>query len=183
MILLCTVSLVWCTRRLQTILEPKLQTILEYWEISAYWIIIHMLKDAYKALKDGSNLLIYKWKYAHLNESYWKVLTPDIIIFEQRTHSKGHCVQSSLHWNLPHHIIQSIIFFYLSICQKSVHSFQEAWLQNVGLVQNEDNLLVLATCSSEHRSQIFIKICSQVFAVNLVMWNRKMSDFDNVLTI
>ena len=39
---------------------------------------------------------------------------------------------------------------YLSISKQSVHSLKEARLEHVGLIKDEDNLLISATRSAKH---------------------------------
>ena len=57
---------------------------------------------------------------------------------------------------------------YLSICQQCVHSLEEARFQHVGLVQDEDNLLIPAARATQHGTKVIIKISCSVLAVNLI---------------
>lgn len=55
----------------------------------------------------------------------------------------------------------------LSIGKKSVHSFQEAWFQDIWLVKDKGNLLILAAWTAKNGTQILIKIFTSVLVVNL----------------
>ena len=57
---------------------------------------------------------------------------------------------------------------YLSICQQCVHSLEEARLQHIGLVQDEDNLLIPTARATQHGSKVIIKVSCSVLAVNLI---------------
>lgn len=56
---------------------------------------------------------------------------------------------------------------YLSIGQEGVHSFQEAGVQHVGLVQDEHYLLVTTTRTTQHSTEVIIKISCSVLTMNL----------------
>ena len=57
---------------------------------------------------------------------------------------------------------------YLSICQQCIHSLEEARLQHVGLIQDEDNLLIPAARATQHGTKVIIKVSCSVLAVNLM---------------
>jgi len=43
-------------------------------------------------------------------------------------------------------------------CKKSIHSFEECGGEDIAFVKNEADLLLLASCSLHHTSQVFIEI-------------------------
>ena len=58
--------------------------------------------------------------------------------------------------------------FYLSICQQCVHSLEEARLEHVGLIKDEDNLLIPTARATQYSTKVIIKVSSSVLAVNLI---------------
>ena len=56
---------------------------------------------------------------------------------------------------------------YLSICQQRIHSLEESRLEHVGLIQDEDNLLIPAARATQHGSKVIVKVSCSVLAVNL----------------
>lgn len=75
--------------------------------------------------------------------------------------------------NKKHLQIQQNNNNYFSISKKSVHSFQEAWLHDIRLIQDKSNLLILAAWSPQNITKIFIKVGSCVLAMNLTQINHK----------
>lgn len=55
----------------------------------------------------------------------------------------------------------------LAIGQKRVHAFQEARVQDVGLVEDERDFFVFAARSAEDLAQVLVKVFASVFVVNL----------------
>ena len=60
----------------------------------------------------------------------------------------------------------------LSVGQQRVHSLEEARLHDVGLVQDEADLLVLAAGPAENVSEVFVEILGGVLVVNLDLWTK-----------
>lgn len=58
---------------------------------------------------------------------------------------------------------------YLSIGKQCVHPLEEARLKHVGLVKDEDNLLVPAARATQDCTQIIIKVSSSVLAMDLML--------------
>ena len=58
---------------------------------------------------------------------------------------------------------------YLSIGKQCVHSLEEARLQHVRFVKDEDNLLVPAARATQDCTQIIIKVSSSVLAMDLML--------------
>lgn len=65
----------------------------------------------------------------------------------------------------------TIFCIYLPISQQGIHAFQETGVEDIGLVHNESDLLIFAARSSQHCSQVFIKILTRVLPVNLHTMN------------
>ena len=73
---------------------------------------------------------------------------------------------------------------HLSICQQCVHSLEEARLQHVGLIQDEDNLLIPTARATQHGMKVIIKVSCSVLVVNLIeeraLQNNTMQLYTNI---
>ena len=59
----------------------------------------------------------------------------------------------------------------LTVSQQGVHSLEETRIHDIALVEDEANLLIFAATSSQHLSQILIKVLGTVLVVNLDLEN------------
>jgi hypothetical protein len=55
----------------------------------------------------------------------------------------------------------------LTVGEERIHTFQEARVEDIGLIHNEADLLTLNTTSSEDISEIVVKVLGCVLAMNL----------------